>query len=253
MLPAVRATGGPGEAVDYDPAAGPAGRWPAGTAALAQTTLVLPNVRLPAQVVHRARRPSPGSIPAHHPVAAGGRGGGRRRRPHDRAGRPRPRHLLAGRRRRVRRPRGQGAAGRAGTGHGAGHRRGPAGQAALGLRRAGWLVDHHRRPVARWLLRLVRRTFCDLSGGQGLLAQVEGRTTATVTGWLAARRPGTTKSEPSRSTCAPSSRPPSGMCCHTRCWWSTTSMSCNWPTGPLPRSAVGPCPLIQPGPPRPGD
>jgi hypothetical protein len=29
--------------------------------------------------------------------------------------------------------------------------------------------------------------FCDLSGGQGLLAQVEGRTTAAVTGWLAAR------------------------------------------------------------------
>ncbi|MFG1837229.1 ISL3 family transposase [Micromonospora sp. NPDC049175] len=31
--------------------------------------------------------------------------------------------------------------------------------------------------------------FCDLSGGQGLLAQVEGRTTTTVTGWLAARSP----------------------------------------------------------------
>jgi transposase len=31
--------------------------------------------------------------------------------------------------------------------------------------------------------------FCDLSGGQGLLAQVEGRTTAAVTGWLAARSP----------------------------------------------------------------
>ncbi|MGS2620186.1 ISL3 family transposase [Micromonospora sp. LZ34] len=31
--------------------------------------------------------------------------------------------------------------------------------------------------------------FCDLSGGQGLLAQVEGRTTAAVTGWLAARPP----------------------------------------------------------------
>ncbi|MFJ6956309.1 ISL3 family transposase [Micromonospora aurantiaca (nom. illeg.)] len=29
--------------------------------------------------------------------------------------------------------------------------------------------------------------FCDLSGGQGLLAQVEGRTTAAVTGWLTAR------------------------------------------------------------------
>ncbi|MGC5033965.1 ISL3 family transposase [Micromonospora sp. DT229] len=31
--------------------------------------------------------------------------------------------------------------------------------------------------------------FCDLSGGQGLLAQVEGRTTAAVTGWLTARPP----------------------------------------------------------------
>jgi transposase len=31
--------------------------------------------------------------------------------------------------------------------------------------------------------------FCDLSGGQGLLAQVEGRTTAAVTGWLTARSP----------------------------------------------------------------
>jgi transposase len=29
--------------------------------------------------------------------------------------------------------------------------------------------------------------FCDLSGGQGLLAQVEGRTTAAVTGWLTER------------------------------------------------------------------
>ncbi|AYF26725.1 ISL3 family transposase [Micromonospora tulbaghiae] len=31
--------------------------------------------------------------------------------------------------------------------------------------------------------------FVDLSGGQGLLAQIEGRTTAAVTGWLAARPP----------------------------------------------------------------
>jgi len=31
--------------------------------------------------------------------------------------------------------------------------------------------------------------FCDLSGGQGLLAQVEGRTTAAVTGWLTERPP----------------------------------------------------------------
>ncbi|MET8361303.1 ISL3 family transposase [Micromonospora sp. NPDC005171] len=31
--------------------------------------------------------------------------------------------------------------------------------------------------------------FCDLTGGQGLLAQVEGRTTAAVTGWLLQRTP----------------------------------------------------------------
>jgi transposase len=31
--------------------------------------------------------------------------------------------------------------------------------------------------------------FCDLTGGQGLLAQVEGRTTAAVTGWLLHRTP----------------------------------------------------------------
>jgi transposase len=43
--------------------------------------------------------------------------------------------------------------------------------------------------------------FCDLSGGQGLLAQVEGRYP-------------------------------------TRCSWWTTSTSCNWPTGPSPRSAA---------------
>ncbi|KUJ43809.1 transposase [Micromonospora maris] len=31
--------------------------------------------------------------------------------------------------------------------------------------------------------------FVDLSGGQGLLSQVGGRTTAAVTGWLATRSP----------------------------------------------------------------
>ncbi|HEX6968165.1 MAG TPA: transposase [Micromonosporaceae bacterium] len=77
------------------------------------------------------------------------------------------------------RARHQGAAGRAGAGRGIRHRRGPPRRAPLGLGRAGRVVDHARRPVARRLLRSVRRP--------GLLAQVEGRTTAAVLGWLAAR------------------------------------------------------------------
>lgn len=44
---------------------------------------------------------------------------------------------------------------------------------------ASWTTTAHRWHVG----------FCDLSGGQGLLAQVEGRTTAAVTGWLIARPP----------------------------------------------------------------
>jgi hypothetical protein len=233
MLSAVRATGGPGEAVDHDPAAGPAGRWPAGTAALAQTTLVLPNVRLPAQVVHRAGRAGPGLDPGSHPVAAGGRGGGRRRRPHDRAGRPRPRlswpvvaDAVAAHAARVLPAE-------------------PAPVTVLG-------IDQVRRGKPRWVYDEQAGSwtttadrwhigFCDLSGGQGLLAQVEGRTTATVTG-LPAARPQAWRDQVRAVAIdsAPSSRPPSGRCCHTRCWWSTTSISCNWPTGPLPRSAVGP-------------
>lgn len=43
-----------------------------------------------------------------------------------------------------------------------------------------WTVTADRRHVG----------FVDLSGGQGLLAQIDGRTTAAVTGWLTARPPG---------------------------------------------------------------
>ena len=54
--------------------------------------------------------------------------------------------------------------------------------------RPHWIWDEQAgswtRTVNRWHV-----GFCDLSGGQGLLAQVEGRTTAAVTGWLTARPP----------------------------------------------------------------
>lgn len=61
-------------------------------------------------------------------------------------------------------------------------------------------IDEVRRGKPRWIgdeqaaswTRTAHRWhvgFCDLSGGQGLLAQVEGRTTAAATGWLAARPP----------------------------------------------------------------
>ncbi|WP_407566963.1 ISL3 family transposase [Polymorphospora sp. A560] len=51
-----------------------------------------------------------------------------------------------------------------------------------------WIWD---TPAGSWTVTADRWHvgFCDLSGGQGLLAQVEGRTTAAVTGWLTARPP----------------------------------------------------------------
>jgi transposase len=54
--------------------------------------------------------------------------------------------------------------------------------------RPRWVVDEDtgtwRTAVDRWHV-----GFVDLSGGQGLLGQVEGRTTAAVVDWLAARDP----------------------------------------------------------------
>jgi transposase len=61
-------------------------------------------------------------------------------------------------------------------------------------------IDEVRRGKPRWSFDEVAGSwtttvdrwhvgFCDLTGGQGLLAQVEGRTTTAVTGWLAARTP----------------------------------------------------------------
>jgi hypothetical protein len=195
MLPGVQATGGAGEAVGHDPAAGSAGRRPSGAARLAETPLVLPDIRVSAEVVYRAGRAGPGPIEADHPAASGGRCRGRRRRPHDRAVRPRPRRLLAGRRRGVHRPRRRSAAGRARA------------VEVLGIdevRRGKphWSWDEQAgswtTTTDRWHV-----GFCDLSGGQGLLAQVEGRTTAAVTGWLTERR-----SDPE-----PASRVPVGLEC----------------------------------------
>ncbi len=69
--------------------------------------------------------------------------------------------------------------------------------------------------------------FVDLTGTQGLLGQAEGRTTATVTGWLAARTPQFRATvryvliDPAaayRSAITPS-------CCPTLSWSSTTSTS----------------------------
>ncbi|MEH1016866.1 ISL3 family transposase [Micromonospora sp. CPCC 206060] len=59
-------------------------------------------------------------------------------------------------------------------------------------------IDEVRRGKPRWTFDAVTETwtrtadrwhvgFCDLTGGQELLAQVEGRTTAAVTGWLRQR------------------------------------------------------------------
>src|SRR5690606_17382951 len=54
--------------------------------------------------------------------------------------------------------------------------------------RPRWVLDEAtgawRTAVDRWHV-----GFCDLSGGQGLLGQVEGRTTAAVTDWLTRRSP----------------------------------------------------------------
>ncbi len=54
--------------------------------------------------------------------------------------------------------------------------------------RPRWVMDADtgawRTSVDRWHV-----GFCDLSGGQGLLGQVEGRTTAAVLGWLHQRPP----------------------------------------------------------------
>lgn len=112
-------------------------------------------------------------------AAAGGRGGSLRRRAHDRAVGPRSRRVLAGGGRRVHRPRDQGAA------------PAPGPVRVLGIDeirrgRPRFVFDEvtgvWRTGVDRWHV-----GFVDLSGGQGLLGQIEGRTSAAVTAWLDAR------------------------------------------------------------------
>ncbi|SRR6266511_1210244 len=54
------------------------------------------------------------------------------------------------------------------------------------FRRLRW----HQQPDGRWLLvEPWESGFVDLTGAQGLLGQVDGRTSAAVSGWLAARSP----------------------------------------------------------------
>ncbi|MDT0264628.1 hypothetical protein RM423_25130, partial [Jatrophihabitans sp. DSM 44399] len=75
--------------------------------------------------------------------------------------------------------------------------------------------------------------FVDLAGTQGLLGQVEGRTSACVVDWLQQRtpefRPGIrfVAIDRPRSTPPRSERP---VCCRTRRWSLITFMSTPWPT-----------------------
>nr|WP_240670210.1 transposase family protein [Actinoplanes solisilvae] len=89
-------------------------------------------------------------------------------------------------------------------------------------------IDEVRRGKPRWSFDEVTQSwtttvdrwhvgFCDLAGGQGLLAQVEGRTGKAVTDCSPSAAPsGFNRSRPSRSTCAPCSKPPSARQCPTR-------------------------------------
>ncbi len=97
----------------------------------------------------------------------------------------------------------------------------------MGKQASSWTVTADRWHVG----------FVDLSGGQGLLAQVEGRTTAAVTGWLT-KRPQAWREQVQAVAI--------DMCTVfkaavgqvlPRRWSSTASTSCIWPTGPSPRSA----------------
>ena len=95
--------------------------------------------------------------------------------------------------------------GQAAAGRGAGHRRGPPRAARSGSSTrspAPWQTT-----VDRWHV-----GFCDLSGGQGLLGQVEGRTAQVVADWLPrARSRGASRSGTWRSTCARCSSPRSAQ------------------------------------------
>ena len=102
-------------------------------------------------------------------------------------------------------------------------------------------IDEHRRGRPRWkldedtgeyILLADRWHTCsfDLSGQQGLLGQVEGRTAMTPrTGWRRPPPPGGTRSGRSRSTCALSMPLRSAGCCPARGSPWTCSTSCTWP------------------------
>ena len=88
-------------------------------------------------------------------------------------------------------------------------------------------IDEHRRGRARFTadpqtgeyILLADRwhtCFFDLSGQQGLLGQVQGRTTDDAAYWLAGATPAwRTRSRSWRSTCAPSTPQRSAACCRT--------------------------------------
>ena len=81
--------------------------------------------------------------------------------------------------------------------------------------------------------------FVDLIGGQGLLAQVEGRTSAAVTDWLT-QRPAAWREQVQAvaidmctvfKAAVREALPHAMLVVDTSTW-------CNWPTGPSPRSAA---------------
>ena len=113
-------------------------------------------------------------------------------------------------------------------------------------------IDETRRGKPRWVREPATGAwtridpydtgFVDLAGTQGLLGQVEGRTSGCVIDWLTQRTPEFREAVPSsrstrrRSTPRRSARP---TCCPTRRSWSTTSTSSNSRTTPSRRSAGG--------------
>ena len=101
-------------------------------------------------------------------------------------------------------------------------------------------IDEHRRGRPRWridegtgeyvlLADRWHTCFFDLSGDQGLLGQVEGRTADDAAYWLAsAPRPGWITSRRWPLTCAPSTPRRSAGCCRTPPSWWICSMSYSW-------------------------
>jgi transposase len=82
--------------------------------------------------------------------------------------------------------------------------------------------------------------FVDLSGGQGLLVQVEGRSTAAVAGWLTARPPAWREQirAVAIDMCTVFKAAVRQVLPHALLV-ADYFTSCNWPTGRSPRSAAG--------------